>query len=53
MVPLEADRELEARRREVQELHVLLQQAQAALPLGGYSAPLVALLATSLTTLFA
>jgi hypothetical protein len=24
--------ELEARRREVQELHVLLQQAQAALP---------------------
>ena len=27
-----ADRELEARRREVQELHVLLQQAQAALP---------------------
>jgi excisionase family DNA binding protein len=27
-----ADRELEARRREVQELHVLLQQAHAALP---------------------
>jgi excisionase family DNA binding protein len=27
-----ADQELEARRREVQELHVLLQQAQAALP---------------------
>jgi excisionase family DNA binding protein len=26
------DQELEARRREVQELHVLLQQAQAALP---------------------
>jgi excisionase family DNA binding protein len=26
------DAELEARRREVQELHVLLQQAQAALP---------------------
>jgi excisionase family DNA binding protein len=27
-----ADQELEARRREVQELHVLLQQAQSALP---------------------
>ncbi|MDD5082250.1 MAG: hypothetical protein PHU08_02630 [Dehalococcoidales bacterium] len=31
--------ELEARRREVQELHVLLQQAQAALPPGRGSLP--------------
>jgi uncharacterized coiled-coil protein SlyX len=31
--------ELEARRREVQELHVLLQQAQAALPAPGPSRP--------------